>query len=111
MSISLRKGTPAAADLPNALIAAACSELMAEDSKDTASDTQALQYGDDYDVFTSVLASFLSNHYATAVLTEHLYPTSGVSGALDLICAALSAPGDVVLCEASAFFLVCTQQL
>ncbi len=70
-------------------------------------DNAFLQYGaeqgDGY--FRLALAHFLTLAYGFPVASEDLFVTSGISGALDLICSLFTQPGDTVFVEEPTYFL------
>jgi DNA-binding transcriptional MocR family regulator len=96
--INLRKGTPATSELPRNLLQKASKDLFALNDL---SDTNAMQYGDDFSPFTAQLSKFLTREYGQQVLAEEVYPVSGVSHGLDILSSVLATAGDVVLCEVS----------
>ncbi|RIH88813.1 PLP-dependent aminotransferase family protein [Calidithermus roseus] len=51
------------------------------------------------------LAHFLTRHYGTLVEPQRLFISGGISQALDLLCAALTQPGQSVLVEDPTYFL------
>ena len=56
--------------------------------------------------FHERLAKFLSSAYGSPCLADTLFTTNGVSHGVDLACATLSNPGDVLLMEEPSYFLV-----
>ena len=70
-------------------------------------DRGILQYGmqQGNEDFRSSLAQFLSVQYREAVDPDHLFITSGISQALDIICALHTQPGDIVIVEEPSYFL------
>ena len=70
-------------------------------------DRGILQYGmqQGNEDFRSSLAQFLSVQYREAVDPDHLFITSGISQALDIICALHTQPGDTVIVEEPSYFL------
>ena len=62
-----------------------------------------LEQGDAY--FRRALARFLSARYGTAVSSEALFVTNGVSQALDLVCTLFTRPGDLIFVEEPTYFL------
>lgn len=70
-------------------------------------DNSFLQYGaeqgDGY--FRLALAAFLSAAYEFTVDPDSLFITSGISGALDLLCSLFTRPGDTVFVEEPTYFL------
>lgn len=73
-----------------------------------------LQYGDisespadPMDVtwpYRSAVAALLTRHYGYTVDTEAIFPSAGVSQALDLLCTLFGRTGDVVLAEDPTYF-------
>jgi DNA-binding transcriptional MocR family regulator len=96
--INLRKGTPATSELPRSLLQKASQDLFALTDL---SETNAMQYGDDFSPFTAQLSKFLTRQCGHQVLAGEVYPVSGVSHGLDILSSVLAAAGDVVLCEVS----------
>jgi DNA-binding transcriptional MocR family regulator len=66
-----------------------------------------LQYGAEWGdgEYRIALAGFLSRHYGIAVEPTELLATNGNSQALDMVCARLAGPGDVVFVEDPTYFL------
>ena len=62
-----------------------------------------VEQGDGY--FRAALAKFLSPRYATQVMHEDLFTTTGISSALDLLCTLYTQPGDTVFVEEPTYFL------
>jgi DNA-binding transcriptional MocR family regulator len=79
----------------------------AADHRLSDSDPSYLAYGAEQgDVkFRVALAEFLSRYYHFAVEADHLFITSGVSFALDLICTLFTRPGDTIFVEEPTYFL------
>jgi DNA-binding transcriptional MocR family regulator len=102
--INLRKGTPATSELPRSLLQKASQDLFALSDL---SDTNAMQYGDDFSPFTAQLSKFLTRQYGHQVLAGEVYPVSGVSHGLDILSSVLATAGDVVLCEVSRHSIAC----
>ena len=70
-------------------------------------DRGILQYGmqQGNEDFRSSLAQFLGLQYGETVDPDHLFITSGISQALDIICALHTQPGDTVIVEEPSYFL------
>lgn len=70
-------------------------------------DTSLLQYGVEIGDgrFRRALAAFLEPAYGMTIDPDHLFITNGASQALDMICAHLTQPGDVIFVEEPTYFL------
>ncbi len=99
--IHLGIGHPAASLLPKDILQQASQTLFEQ------SGTEFLQYGADAGdaKFRIALAAFLSKHYAFQVAPETLFISNGISQALDLLCAVLSKPNDIIFVEEPSYFL------
>ena len=112
MVIDLRKGHPHVRNLPHAPLARAARRAAARLEKgDPASAEAAFPLNYCSDVlgtrhFCDSLAKYLGRAYGGPVSPSWLMTTGGVSHGLDLATAALSRPGDTVLCESPTYFLV-----
>lgn len=73
----------------------------------TRKDPAILQYGAEAGSgsFRLALADFLGKGYGFPVVAESLFVTSGISGALDLLCTLFTRPGDVIFVEEPTYFL------
>ena len=84
-------------------------DLLREASQHRLSQTSSafLQYGADAGdgYFRVRLAQFLTASYGLEVTPETLFISSGISQALDMLCASLSEPGDAILVEEPSYFL------
>lgn len=100
--IDLGVGHPSLSLLPLAELERAIQHRFAQN------DTAFLQYGaelgDGY--FLLSLSQFLSQHYGFAVDPAHLFTTSGISQAIDLVCTVFTKPGDTIFIEEPTYFLV-----
>ena len=94
-------GQPSSDLLPLAIMREAAAVRLSD------GDPSLLHYGyelgDGY--FRLALARFLAQQYNMPVDDETLMVTTGVSGALDLICTVFTQPGDVVFVEEPTYFL------
>ena len=99
--VDLGIGHPATDLLPKELLARASQHLFSGANNDF------LQYGADAGDahFRVALAAFLTEAYALPVAPETLFVTQGVSQALELLCASLTQPGEVVFVEEPTYFL------
>lgn len=99
--VDLGVGQPQDAILPVDLIARAMR------SAGTTRQRLGLQYGPERGAgyARTVLADFLADHYGMAVDEGQLFISNGNSQAIDLCCAALTTPGDVVFVEEPTYFL------
>ena len=99
--VDLGVGQPQDAILPVDLIARAMR------SAGTTRQRLGLQYGPERGAgyARTVLADFLADHYGMAVDARQLFISNGNSQAIDLCCAALTTPGDVVFVEEPTYFL------
>jgi 2-aminoadipate transaminase len=99
--VDLGVGQPQDAMLPVDLIARAMRAVGATRQR------LGLQYGPERGAgyAREVLADFLTEHYGMAVDAGHLFISNGNSQAIDLCCAALTTPGDVVFVEEPTYFL------
>jgi 2-aminoadipate transaminase len=61
------------------------------------------EWGDGY--HRLALGEFLTDAYGTPVSPEQLFSTNGNSQALEMLCTALTKPGDVVIVEEPTYFL------
>ncbi len=98
--IDLGIGQPDPTLLPLAEMREAAAERLARE------DVRLLAYGAQQGSrgFRNVLAGFLSPRYGTDVDPRQLFITGGASHGLDLVCSALTVPGDVVLVEKPSYF-------
>lgn len=62
-----------------------------------------IEQGDGY--FRAALANFLTPRYGFPVSHADLFVTTGISSALDLLCALFTQPGDTVFVEEPTYFL------
>lgn len=99
--IELGVGHPSLNMLPLAQMQQAAAHRFAQ------GDASFLQYGYEWgDGFLRTeLAQFLSRAYALNVRPDDLFISGGISQALDLCCAMLSAPGDTIIVEDPTYFL------
>jgi 2-aminoadipate transaminase len=99
--VDLGVGQPQDAILPVDLIARAMRAAGATRQR------LGLQYGPERGAgfARELLADFLSEHYGIGVDAERLLISNGNSQAIDLCCAALATPGDVVFVEEPTYFL------
>lgn len=99
--IDLGRGDPQFALLPLDILQRAADRRLRDP------DNTFLQYGteqgDGY--FRLTLAGFLTTGYGFPVDPERLFITSGISSALDLVCALFTHSGDTVLVEEPSYFL------
>jgi DNA-binding transcriptional MocR family regulator len=99
--IDLGLGDPPLSLLPLDLIRRAAEGRLSQD------DNRFLQYGaeqgDGY--FRLALADFLAKGYGFPVNADHLFVTTGISSALDLLCTLFTRPGDTVFVEEPSYFL------
>jgi len=99
--IDLGAGEPNPTSFPLDMIRHAAEERF------TQNDPAFLQYGaeqgDGY--FRLALAKFLSDGYGSAMTPENIFITSGISSALDLLCALFTQAGDTIFVEENTFFV------
>lgn len=125
--IDLRVGHPATTYLPHAVIADAMVRLGTATTQpkhnagmgaasggppnaSTSTDATApfaLNYADNAGTprFLCELRRWLSVAYGSTVVADSLVTTNGVSHGIDLVCGALTSPGDLVLLEEPCYFL------
>ena len=94
-------GQPQDAILPVDILHKAASHHCADGRR------HSLQYGTEFGDghLRLALADFLSVHYAIAVDPEPIFITNGNSQAIDIVCTALTRPGEVVFVEEPSYFL------
>ena len=105
--INLLKGHPKVRNLQHARIARACSSAAARLDAGCESAFR-LNYtigGLGAPRFHARLAAFLSDEYRSPCHADSLLTTNGVSHGIELVCRALTSPGDVVLMEQPSYFL------
>jgi DNA-binding transcriptional MocR family regulator len=97
--ISLAGGIPDAATQPKDALLAAMRRAL-----DTPDDAP-LVYGGarGYEPLREEIAGFFARDHATVPGADHFVLTNGAAGAIDLVCAALLDPGDVVISEVPTF--------
>jgi DNA-binding transcriptional MocR family regulator len=129
--IDLRIGHPATANLPHLALAAACRRAAARidssvaaasaeksaarahkhaapaSTASTTSEPFELNYADNSGTprFLRELRRWLAASYGSHVHPDSLVTTNGVSHGIDLVCSALSNPGDLVMIEEPCYFL------
>ncbi|KNC87759.1 hypothetical protein SARC_00131 [Sphaeroforma arctica JP610] len=100
-------GQPSKNLLPMDLISDAVSDVAKRCRNDTFDVRDVLQYGDNSGqapVLESI-AKWLSKEYESDVSADRLFLTNGSSSALEIVCATLTQPGDLVLIEDPTYFL------
>jgi DNA-binding transcriptional MocR family regulator len=99
--VELRWGDPAPELLPAAPLSEAAALALRR------AGPGALNYGAERGpgALLEPLAAWLERREGVRPLAEHLFTTSGVSGALDLLATLYTRPGDVVLAEAPTYHL------
>jgi len=99
--IHLGIGHPADDLLPKELLREAAQNRLSTQS------SAFLQYGADAGDghFRVQLGQFLTEAYGLEVAPETLFISSGISQALEMLCASLSRPGDVIFVEEPSYFL------
>ena len=97
--ISLAGGIPDAATQPKDALVEAMRRAL-----DTPDDAP-LVYGGarGYEPLREEIARYFARDHATAPGADHFVLTNGAAGAIDLVCAALLDPGDVVISEVPTF--------
>lgn len=99
--IHLGIGHPASQYLPKEILQQATEQLFLTEG------TDYLQYGaaagDAH--FRITLAAFLSKHYNVNVQAESLFISTGISQALDMICASFTQANDTIFVEEPSYFL------
>ena len=99
--VDLGVGQPQDAILPADLMARAMTTAAA--TRQLRGLPYGAERGDSY--LRSTLADFLTERYGLAVDGERLLISNGNSHAIDLCCAALTEPGDVIFVEEPTYFL------
>lgn len=99
--VDLGIGQPQDAMLPADLMARAMT--MAAAVRQRRGLPYGAERGDGY--LRATLASFLTERYGLAVDGERLLVSNGNSHAIDLCCAALTEPGDIIFVEEPTYFL------
>jgi 2-aminoadipate transaminase len=97
--ISFAGGNPSNDALPNDVCAELSREALLSDGK------RILQYGatEGYPPFLESLLAYLRQNYRFPVEKENVLPLSGSTQGIDLLCKALTNPGDTVLVESPTF--------
>lgn len=99
--IDLGIGQPDPALLPTELVRRAVEHRLQH------ADPEILQYGCEAGngFFRTALSGFLNANGAGPLTPDRLMVTAGVTGALELICTALTRPGDTIFVEEPTYFL------
>ena len=97
--ISFAGGNPSNDALPNEVCAELAKEVLLSDGK------RILQYGatEGYPPFVESLVAYLREQFPFAVEPENVLPLSGSTQGIDLLCKALTNPGDTLLVESPTF--------
>ncbi len=97
--ISFAGGNPSSDALPDVACAEIAKRALLTDGK------RVLQYGatEGYPPFLESLLAYLKDSYDFPVEKENILPLSGSTQGVDLICKALTNPGDAVLVESPTF--------
>jgi len=99
VEIDLNTGYPDVAAMPNS--------TLAEIAADVITSGRGLQYAGTLDGIPALrteVARFLNGHLCTGIDPSELMITSGAISAADIVCRALTQPGDVVITEDPTFF-------
>ena len=97
--ISFAGGNPSNEALPNEVCAELAREALLADGK------RILQYGatEGYPPFLESLQAYLTHTYRFPVERQNILPLSGSTQGIDLLCKALTNPGDTILVESPTF--------
>ena len=97
--ISFAGGNPSSDALPDALCAELARDALLSDGK------RILQYGatEGYPPFVESLTDYLRQTYGFALEKKNVLPLSGSTQGIDLLCKALTNPGDTILVESPTF--------
>lgn len=108
--VSLAGGIPDTATLPRAALLQAGARALgldpeAPESVLRAAGSAPLSYGGayGYEPLREEIARFFARDHHPPIGADHFVLTNGAAGAIDLLCAALLDPGDVVVSEVPAF--------
>ncbi len=99
--IDFSAGQPSPSLLPLALLRKAAADRL--DGTDAPFLAYGAEQGDGY--FRTVLADFLSEHYAIPVEADQLFVAAGASMGLDLLCSLFTRAGDTIFVEEPTYFL------
>ena len=97
--ISFAGGNPSNEALPNEVCAELAREVLLADGK------RILQYGatEGYPPFLESLLTYMQENYRFPVTKDNILPLSGSTQGIDLLCKALTNPGDTILVESPTF--------
>ena len=97
--ISFAGGNPSNDALPNEVCAELARDALLADGK------RILQYGatEGYPPFVESLLAYLQGGYRFPIAVENILPLSGSTQGIDLLCKALTNPGDTILVESPTF--------
>ena len=97
--ISFAGGNPSNDALPDTVCAELAKEVLLSDGK------RILQYGatEGYPPFRESLLEYLRGQFPFSIEPENVLPLSGSTQGIDLLCKALTNPGDTLLVESPTF--------
>eukprot|EP00123_Amoebidium_parasiticum_P015140 comp22805_c0_seq1/m.35783 comp22805_c0_seq1/g.35783 ORF comp22805_c0_seq1/g.35783 comp22805_c0_seq1/m.35783 type:complete len:463 (-) comp22805_c0_seq1:119-1507(-) len=100
-------GQPSSDLLPARMLSEALQDMVGRVEAGTFDVRNMLQYADNRgsQPFRDRLAEMLTKYHGTPVSADTVFTTNGSSSGLELCCACLTQPGDVVLVEEPTYFL------